>query len=51
MDAMAALPLSLVPIFLVPLLMILHIICIAQARQWPERWASRVEEQFASSKP
>lgn len=34
MDAMAVLPLSLVPTFLVPLFLIFHIICIAQARAW-----------------
>jgi hypothetical protein len=35
MGAMTALPLSLVPTFLVPLFFILHLICIAQARRWP----------------
>lgn len=34
--AMAVLPLSLIPTFAVPLLLILHIICIAQARSWNE---------------
>jgi hypothetical protein len=34
MAAMTVLPLSLVPTFFVPLLFILHIICIAQARAW-----------------
>ncbi|HKW97952.1 MAG TPA: hypothetical protein VJN43_09455 [Bryobacteraceae bacterium] len=34
MAAMTALPLSLVPTFLVPLLFILHLVCIAQARRW-----------------
>ena len=33
---MAVLPLSLIPTFAVPLLLILHIICIAQARGWRE---------------
>jgi hypothetical protein len=33
-DAMALLPLSVIPTFLVPLLLILHIISIAQARRW-----------------
>jgi hypothetical protein len=32
---MTVLPLSLIPGFLVPLFLILHIICIAQARRWP----------------
>jgi hypothetical protein len=34
MAAMTVLPLSLVPTFLVPLFMILHMICIAQAKTW-----------------
>ena len=37
---MTVLPLSLIPTFAVPLLMILHIICIAQARRWPKGEAS-----------
>ena len=31
---MTALPMSLIPTFAVPLLFLLHIICIAQARGW-----------------
>jgi hypothetical protein len=34
MLAMTVLPLSLIPTFLVPLFMMLHVICIAQARTW-----------------
>lgn len=34
MGAMTVLPLSLIPTFLVPLFLILHVICIAQARTW-----------------
>jgi hypothetical protein len=34
MAAMTVLPLSLVPTFIVPLLLIFHVICIAQARTW-----------------
>jgi len=34
MAAMTVLPLSLIPTFLVPLFMMLHLICIAQARSW-----------------
>jgi hypothetical protein len=34
MLAMTVLPLSLIPTFLVPLFMMLHVICIAQARAW-----------------
>ena len=36
-DAMTVLPMSLIPTFAVPLFMILHFICIAQARQWHEQ--------------
>jgi hypothetical protein len=32
---MSVLPLSLIPTFFVPLLLMLHFICIAQARRWP----------------
>jgi hypothetical protein len=32
---MTVMPLSLIPTFLVPLFLMLHIICIAQARKWP----------------
>jgi hypothetical protein len=35
-SAMTVLPLSLIPTFVVPLLLILHLACIAQARRWPE---------------
>jgi hypothetical protein len=34
MAAVTVLPLSLIPTFLVPLFVILHVICIAQARAW-----------------
>jgi hypothetical protein len=34
---MTVLPLSLIPTFAVPLLFILHVICIAQARRWSEQ--------------
>jgi hypothetical protein len=34
MGAMTVLPLSLIPTFLVPLYLIFHVICIAQARAW-----------------
>jgi hypothetical protein len=39
---MAELPLSLIPSFGVPLFLILHIICIAQARRWPVEQSSRL---------
>ncbi len=38
--AMTVLPMSLIPTFEVPLFLILHIICIAQAVRWPESAAS-----------
>jgi hypothetical protein len=41
MGAMTVLPLSLVPTFIVPLLFIIHVISIAQAREWPDRRYSR----------
>ncbi|HUJ95159.1 MAG TPA: hypothetical protein VLW84_07850 [Terriglobales bacterium] len=44
---MSVLPLSLIPTFGVPLLLILHIISIAQARRWPAQSAGR-EERVAS---
>jgi len=34
MVGMTVLPLSLIPTFFVPLFMMLHVICIAQARNW-----------------
>jgi len=46
---MTVLPLSLIPTFAVPLLIMLHVICIAQARQWKERPYSHVGEQLATS--
>lgn len=36
MTRMTVLPLSLIPTFAVPLLIMLHFICIAQARRWAE---------------
>lgn len=35
---MTVLPLSLIPTFLVPLFVMLHVICIAQARTWGIAW-------------
>jgi hypothetical protein len=46
---MAALPLSLIPTFVVPLLLMLHITCIAQARHWKEGRYTRVESQLPAS--
>jgi hypothetical protein len=45
---MTELPLSLIPSFGVPLFIILHIICIAQARRWPEEAPSRVAQTAGS---
>jgi hypothetical protein len=42
MAAMTVLPLSLIPTFLVPLFFILHLICIAQAREWKAVSGDRV---------
>jgi hypothetical protein len=44
-SAMAALPLSLVPTFAVPLFLILHIVCIAQAVRWPAQQAQPASPQ------
>jgi hypothetical protein len=33
--AMTVLPLSMIPTFAVPLLLIVHFVCVAQARRWP----------------
>jgi hypothetical protein len=48
-SAMTVLPMSLIPTFAVPLFMILHFICIAQARQWQEQPFPRVAEPLQSS--
>lgn len=45
-EVMTVLPLSLVPTFLVPLLMILHIVCIAQARRWSHQGEEAREGQL-----
>ena len=47
--AMAVLPLSVVPTFGVPMLLILHFISIAQARQWSPQEAVGVGRQLYSS--
>ncbi|HMG84100.1 MAG TPA: hypothetical protein VK574_00065 [Terracidiphilus sp.] len=56
--AMTVLPMSLIPTFAVPLFLILHIICIAQAVRWPEveasgssaqSWSAPTPSQRASS--
>jgi hypothetical protein len=47
-SAMTVLPLSLIPTFAVPLLLILHVICIVQARRWPVLQRSKIGEQLRS---
>jgi hypothetical protein len=46
---MTVLPLSLIPTFAVPLLIMLHIICIAQTRRWKELQYSQVGRQLPAS--
>jgi hypothetical protein len=46
-DAMAVLPLSIIPTFAVPLFLIFHIICVAQA----SRWGRSIELQHGSTLP
>jgi hypothetical protein len=48
-SAMTVLPLSLIPTFAVPLLLILHVICIAQAREWHGTQSSRTGHALAAS--
>jgi hypothetical protein len=48
-SAMTVLPLSIVPTFLVPLLLIFHLICIAHARQWSAQPHAQMEGRLASS--
>jgi hypothetical protein len=48
-DAMAALPLSLIPTFAVPLLLIFHIICIAQAKRWRQQKYAHIGAELSSS--
>jgi hypothetical protein len=48
-SAMTVLPLSMIPTFAVPLFLIFHIICIAQARRWPAEQSPRLGETLRSS--
>jgi hypothetical protein len=48
MGVMTELPLSLIPTFAVPLFVILHVICIAQARQWQPEQQAQVKKLAAS---
>jgi hypothetical protein len=47
--AMSLLPMSLIPTFAVPLLLILHIICITQAVKWPEKGREAIPQQIPSA--
>jgi hypothetical protein len=44
---MTVLPLSLIPGFAVPFLLILHIICIAQAKRWPTERSNPIAHEAA----
>jgi hypothetical protein len=46
--AMTVLPMSLIPTFGVPLFLMLHVICIAQALRWPAQQVSPVGQQRLS---
>ena len=46
--AMSVLPLSLIPTFVVPLLLILHVICIVQATKWPSPQRAEIGQQLRS---
>ena len=46
--AMTELPMSLIPTFGVPLFMMIHIICIAQALRWPARRYAPIAQQMPS---
>jgi hypothetical protein len=45
-DAMSTLPLSLIPTFAVPLLLILHLVCIVQASRWKREQGSTLGGQL-----
>jgi len=47
--AMSMLPLSLIPTFGVPLFIVLHLVCIAQAARWPVRPVRPVAPLFGSA--
>lgn len=48
-SAMTVLPLSLIPTFAVPLFLIFHLICIAQAIRWPVQQRPQIREPLHSS--
>jgi hypothetical protein len=47
--AMTELPMSLIPTFAVPLFLMLHFVCIAQARQWQEQRRTTLGEPLPSA--
>lgn len=49
MRVMTELPLSLIPTFAVPLFVILHVTCIAQARQWQTQQHAQFNKRLAAS--
>ena len=49
--AMTVLPMSYIPTFAVPLFLILHIICIAQARRWPATRFAATGNSFTTPMP
>jgi hypothetical protein len=49
--AMTVLPMSYIPTFAVPLFLILHIICIAQARRWPSTSLAATGNRFQTPMP
>jgi hypothetical protein len=50
-DAMTVLPMSYIPTFAVPVFLILHIICIAQARRWPITHVAATGSRFQAPMP
>ena len=49
--AMTVLPMSYIPTFAVPLFLILHFICIAQARRWPTTHFAATGNRFQAAMP
>jgi hypothetical protein len=49
--AMTVLPMSYIPTFAVPVFLILHIICIAQARRWPTTHFAATGNLFQTPMP
>jgi hypothetical protein len=50
-SAMTVLPMSYIPTFAVPVFLILHIICIAQARRWPTTHFAATGNRFQTTAP